>query len=345
MQMRTLGRSDVKVSLIGLGTMTFGEQNTPSEAFEQLDYALDAGINLIDVAEMYPVPPRAETQGATETIIGQWLAARPGARERIVLATKVAGPADWLPWIRGGPRLDANHIRRACEASLKRLQTDVIDLYQVHWPARPTNFFGQRGYQHREDTATAIAETAAALAALVQAGKVRTIGISNETPWGLGEWLRIAKTELAPRIVSIQNPYNLLNRSFEVGLAEMAIREDCGLLAYSPLAFGMLAGKYRHGAKPAGARLTLFERFSRYSNEQAVAATDAYCQLADDAGLSPAQMALAFVNRQPFVTSNLIGATNMAQLRENIGSIDVQLDDDLLTAIEAIHQRYPDPAP
>ncbi len=345
MKYRPLGRTGIDVSLIGLGTMTWGEQNTEAEAFEQLDFALEQGVNLIDAAEMYPVPPRSETQGLTETYIGRWLQAR-RCRERVVLATKVAGPAESMPWLRGGPRLVRDQMEAALHASLGRLQTDYVDLYQVHWPARTTNFFGKLGYEHEPDeVATDIAETAAVLDDFVRDGRVRAIGISNETPWGLMQWLRVAEQGIAPRPVSIQNPYNLLNRSFESGLAEMAIREDVGLLAYSPLAFGMLSGKYLGGVQPEGARLSLFERFSRYSNPQGIAATEAYAALAREHGLTPAQLALAFINRQPFVTSNLVGATRLDQLRENIASIEVDLTDSVYAAIEDIHARYTYPCP
>ena len=345
MQYRPLGRTGIEVSLIGLGTMTWGEQNTEAEAFEQLDYALEQGVNLIDAAEMYPVPPRAETQGRTETFIGNWLRAR-GCRDQVVLATKVAGPAESMPWLRGGPQLVREQMEEALQRSLGRLQTDCVDLYQVHWPARTTNYFGQLGYEHvADEEATPIAETAAVLDGFVRDGRVRAIGISNETPWGLMQWLRAAEHGVAPRIASIQNPYNLLNRSFESGLAEMAIREDVGLLAYSPLAFGMLSGKYLGGVQPGGARLTLFERFSRYSNPQGVAATEAYAALAREHGLTLVQMALAFINRQPFVTSNLVGATRLDQLAENVASVEIQLDDTICNAIEAIHARYTYPCP
>lgn len=345
MKYRPLGRTGIDVSLIGLGTMTWGEQNTEAEAFEQLDYALEQGVNLIDAAEMYPVPPRQETQGLTETYIGRWLQAR-GCRDQVVLATKVAGPAESMPWLRGGPQLVREQMRAALQASLQRLQTDYVDLYQVHWPARTTNFFGKLGYEHEPDeVATEIAETAAVLEDFVRDGRVRAIGISNETPWGLMQWLRAAEQGIAPRLVSIQNPYNLLNRSFESGLAEMAIREDVGLLAYSPLAFGMLSGKYLGGVQPEGARLSLFERFSRYSNPQGIAATTAYAALAREHGLTPAQLALAFINRQPFVTSNLVGATRLDQLSENIASIEIDLTDSISEAIEAIHAQYTYPCP
>ena len=271
MQTRKLGNTDIEVSLICLGTMTWGEQNTEAEAFEQLDYATGAGVNFIDAAEMYPVPPRAETQGRTEQYLGNWLARR-GRRDDLVIASKVAGPGNGLKYLRNGPRLTRDHIRQACDASLKRLQTDYIDLYQVHWPDRSTNFFGKLGYQHDPDESfTPIEETLAALGELVQEGKVRQIGLSNETPWGTMEYLRLAQQNGWPRAVSIQNPYNLLNRSFEVGMAEVAHREQVGLLAYSPLAFGMLSGKYLGETWPEKARLTLYERFSRYTSDRAMA--------------------------------------------------------------------------
>lgn len=346
MQMRPLGRTDLRVSALCLGTMTFGEQNTERDAFAQLDRALDAGINFIDTAEMYPVPPRAETQGLTETYIGRWLAARRN-RDRFVLATKVAGPSDWLTYLRGGTaRLDRPNIEAALDASLKRLETDYIDLYQLHWPDRQTNFFGQLGYRHpAEDHSIPLLETLEVLGDLVRAGKVRHIGLSNETPWGSMRMLALAETRGLPRAVSIQNPYNLLNRTFEVGLAEVAIREQCGLLAYSPLAFGVLSGKYLDGARPAGARLTLFERFDRYSNRQAQGAVREYVALARRHGLDPAQMALAWVTSQPFVTSNIIGATTLEQLEANIASADLVLPDEVIAGIEEIHIRQPNPSP
>jgi aryl-alcohol dehydrogenase-like predicted oxidoreductase len=345
MQYRQLGRTGIDVSVICLGTMTFGEQNTESEAHEQLDYALAQGINFIDTAEMYPVPPRAETQGRTEAYIGSWLARR-GDRDKLVLATKVAGPADWLDYLRDGPQLTRAHLQQALHASLERLRTDYIDLYQIHWPARSTNFFGQLGYEHKPDEqATPIEETLAVLGEFVRQGKIRFVGLSNETPWGVMEALRVSERAGLPRVVSIQNPYNLLNRSFEVGLAEIAHREDVGLLAYSPLAFGMLSGKYAAGARPAGARLTLFERFSRYSNPQGEATTERYLELASAHGISPAQMALAYVNSRSFVTSNIIGATGMEQLREDIASAEIRLSDELLEQIGAIHIDQPNPCP
>ncbi len=345
MEYRTLGNTHLRVSLICLGTMTWGEQNTETEAHEQMDYAWEQGINFMDAAEMYPVPPRAETQGRTESYIGTWLASRRN-RDKVILATKVAGPGE-MPWIRGGKaRLDRKNIEQALNDSLKRLQTDYVDLYQLHWPDRETNYFGQLGYVHHPDEeATPIEETLGVLRDLVQAGKVRHIGVSNETPWGLMRYLSLARYEDYPRMISIQNPYNLLNRTFEIGLSEIALREQCGLLAYSPMAFGMLSGKYMHGARPSKGRITLYERFSRYSSPQAHRATEAYVNLARQHGLSPAQMALAFVNQQPFVTSNIIGATTLEQLRENIDSINVKLTPEILAEIDRIHLDIPNPSP
>jgi aryl-alcohol dehydrogenase-like predicted oxidoreductase len=347
MQYRKLGRTGISVSLIGLGTMTFGEQNSEKEAHQQLDYAVEQGINLIDTAELYAIPPRAETYGKTEKIIGNWLKKR-GQREQIVLATKVCGPGEvWLPHIRGGQtHLDRHNITKAIDESLQRLQTDYIDLYQLHWPERKTNFFGQLGYQHDpEDIPVPIIETLQLLDDLVKAGKVRYIGLSNETPWGVMRFLQLADCMRMPRITSIQNPYSLLNRSFEIGLAEIAHRENVGLLAYSPLGFGVLSGKYLTNAHPAGARLVRWPDYDRYSNPQAIAATTAYVQLARQHGLDPAQMALAFVNSRPFTTSTLIGATTMEQLRSNIASIGLTLAPEVLDGIEAIHRQHPNPSP
>ncbi len=345
MQKRTLGKTGLEVTEICLGTMTWGEQNSEQEAFEQLDLATAAGINFIDTAEMYPVPPRAETQGLTETFLGNWLARR-GRRDDLVIASKVAGPGNGLGYLRNGPRLTRDHIRKACEDSLRRLQTDYIDLYQVHWPDRNTNFFGKLGYVHKADEQmTPIEETLGALDELVKEGKVRHVGLSNETAWGAMEYLRLARENGWPRVASIQNPYNLLNRSFEVGLAEIAHREDVGLLAYSPLAFGTLSGKYLDGQRPPAGRLTLFERFSRYTREQGDAAVRAYVELARAHNLSPVHLALAYVTGRSFVTSNIIGATTMTQLRENLESAAVTLSDEVLTEIEAIHARYTYPCP
>lgn len=346
MQRRRLGTTDLDVSVLCLGTMTFGEQNTEGEAHEQLDAAVAAGIDFIDTAEIYPVPPRGETQGRTETYIGNWLARR-GGRDRLVLASKVAGPGDWLPYLRDGKnRLDRRNIEAALDGSLRRLRTDYLDLYQLHWPDRQTNFFGQLGYAHPPmDDSTPLHETLEVLGDLVRSGKVRHVGVSNETPWGLMTLLQLADAHGLPRPMSIQNPYSLLNRTFEIGLAEIAIRERCGLLAYSPLAFGMLTGKYLDGARPAGARLTRFERFSRYSNPEAERATAEYVALARRHGLSPAQMALAYVTSRPFVTANIIGATSLSQLDEDIESASLTLTEELEREIEAIHTRQPNPAP
>lgn len=344
MELRKLGQTDLEVTSLCLGTMTWGEQNTEGEAHEQMDYAVAQGINFFDVAEMYPVPPKAETQGRTEQYIGSWFKARK-SRSKVVLATKVAGPGE-MSWIRGGARLDRASILAACDTSLKRLQTDYIDLYQIHWPSRGTNYFGQLGFKPSDDRhATPIGETLSALGELVQAGKVRHVGISNETPWGLSEYLRLSREKKLPRVVSIQNPYSLLNRSFEVGLAEFAHREQVGLLAYSPLAFGVLSGKYLDGQKPADARLTLFTRFSRYNGEHAEAATREYASLAREHGVELSQMALAWVSSRPFTTSNIIGATTMAQLRSNIDSQALKLSKELVAGIEAIHKRYTIPCP
>ncbi|MES1954255.1 NADP(H)-dependent aldo-keto reductase [Salinisphaera hydrothermalis] len=348
MEYRKLGPTALEVSAICLGTMTFGEQNSEADAHEQLDYALDRGVNFIDAAEMYPVPPRAETQGRTETYIGSWLA-RTGRRDDVVLATKVTGHARTpMEYLRDGetPRLTPDHIRRAIEGSLARLQTDHIDLYQLHWPDRSTNTFGKRGYIHdASETPVPIEETLGELARLVDEGKIRYVGLSNETPWGVMRFLRAAERESLPRAVSIQNPYSLLNRTFEIGLAECSIREQIGLLAYSPLAFGMLSGKYLDGAKPEGARLTRWERFARYSGERAAQATADYVALAREHGLDPAQMALAYVTSRDFVTSNIIGATTMEQLASNIDSAELTLSDEVLAGIEAIHADNPDPSP
>ncbi len=346
MEYTKLGKTDIEVSRICLGTMTWGEQNTEAEAHEQLDYAVDAGINFIDTAEMYPVAPKEETQGLTETYIGTWLAKRQD-RDKLIIASKVCAQQDWLPYLRNGEaRLDKKNIHAALDASLKRLQTDYIDLYQMHWPERDTNFFGKLGYYHApEKDGVPIAETLAVLDDLVKEGKIRTIGISNETAWGCSEYLRASNEQNSARIVSIQNPYNLLNRSFEVGLAEFAHREDVGLLAYSPLAFGVLSGKYLNDAKPEGTRLVLFDRFTRYTNPQANAATEAYIALANESNIDPSQMALAYVNSRPFLTSNIIGATTMQQLKTDIDSIDVKLSKDLIRAIEEIHEKIPNPSP
>ena len=348
MKYSTLGHTDLQVSRICLGTMTFGEQNSEAEAHSQLDLALDAGVNLIDTAEMYAIPTRSETYGETERIIGTWLRKR-DCRDRVIIATKVAGPAaDWLTWVRGGnTRLDRRNIEAAIDASLRRLQTDYVDLYQLHWPDRKTNYFSRLGYRPADDSdAVPITETLQVLADLVAAGKIRHIGLSNETPWGTMTFLRLAAEQALPRVVSIQNPYSLLNRVYEIGLAEISHRESVGLLAYSPLGFGVLSGKYLDGARPEGARLSRWgERFPRYVTTAGVEATRAYVNLAHEHDLSPAQMALAYVNTRPFVTSNIIGATGLEQLRQNLDSINLELSDDVLEGIETIHDRHANPCP
>jgi aryl-alcohol dehydrogenase-like predicted oxidoreductase len=316
-----------------------------------MDYAFDQGVNLIDTAEMYSVPPRAETYGSTERIIGSWLK-RSGKRAKVVLATKIAGPGAVLGvgHVRGGDnKLDRQNILAAVETSLQRLQTDYIDIYQLHWPSRPANFFGRLGYQHAAQVegaqAVTIEETLGALDELVRAGKVRHIGLSNETPWGMHRFLQLAQSAGRERIVSIQNPYSLLNRTFDIGLAEMAIREDVGLLAYSPLAFGVLSGKFLNGARPPEARMVRWSRFARYTNEYVEPATIAYAGIAAKHGLNLAQMALAFVRQQRFVSSVLIGATTMDQLRTNLASSTLQLSQEVLQDIEAVHRSHPNPCP
>lgn len=345
MQYRKLGNTNIDVSLICLGTMTFGEQNTEAEAHSQLDLAIAAGVNFIDTAELYPVPPCGETQGKTEEFIGSWLK-KSGRRDNIIIATKVSGPTDWCPHIRdGASHPDRKNIDIAVNQSLRRLQTDYIDLYQIHWPDRNANFFGKLGYVYDDTPSLPIEDTLEAMDSLVKSGKVRYVGISNETPWGTMQYLRLAYKHGWPRIVSIQNPYNLLNRTFEIGLAEISQREKVGLMAYSPLGFGVLSGKYLNNAQPESARLTLYKRFSRYSNQQGISATQAYVNIARQHGLDPAQMALAYVNSRPFVTTNIIGATNLVQLESNIASQALQLSDEVLTAIEAIHMYCANPCP
>lgn len=344
MQYTKLPHSTLELSKICLGTMTFGVQNSQPEAFSQLDYALERGVNFIDTAEMYPVPPTKETQGLTEQYIGNWLE-KSGKREKVILATKVAGPRN-LPYIRDNMSLDRRNIHQAIDDSLARLKTDYIDLYQLHWPQRQTNCFGQLNFNEpdtQEDVT--LVETLDALSEIVKAGKVRYIGVSNETPWGVMNLLKLAEKHELPRIVSIQNPYNLLNRSFEVGLSEISHYEGVQLLAYSPLAFGCLSGKYLNEKRPENSRCALFERFVRYFTPQGIKATKAYVNLAHEHGLDPAQMALAFVNQRPFVASNIIGATTLEQLESNINSLDVVLTDELLQGIQEIGTTYSNPCP
>lgn len=340
-----LGQTKLQVSKICLGTMTFGEQNTEAEGHEQLDYALDHGVNFIDTAEMYAVPGRKETQGSTEQIIGNWIAQRKN-RDKFILATKVTGPSK-MTWIRNPLRFTRKQITTAIEGSLQRLQTDYVDLYQLHWPERKTNFFGKRSFVYDPsdrwtDNFLDVLET---LRDIQQAGKIRHFGISNETPWGTMRYLQEADKHDLPRCMSVQNPYSMLNRSYEVGMAEISIREKCGLLAYSPLAFGLLSSKYHEGIDTSRDRLNKFKQMSRYSHPTAREAASAYYELARENGISLAQMALAFVNSRPFVTSNIIGATTMQQLRENIASIDITLSDSIIQGIEAIQNRIPNPAP
>lgn len=346
MDYRRLGRTNITVSAMCLGTMTWGEQNTPEEAFAQMDYALDHGINFLDTAEMYPVDVRAETFGRTEEIIGDWMAAR-GTRERVVIATKVTGPGARFPYIRDGrPRLNRAHIAAALDASLKRLKTDYVDLYQLHWPDRGVAAFGRLDYTHDPDAEeTPIEETLAALDEAVRAGKARAIGVSNETPWGVMRFLGLATAGTGPRIAAIQNPYSFLNRSFEARLAEVAIREDCRLLAYAPLGAGTLTGKYLDDRRPPGARLTLWPDNRRYQGPRAEAAQRAYVELARAAGLDPASMALAFATTRPFLTATIIGATNLDQLATNIAAADMTLSPDVLDGIEDIHKVHTYPCP
>jgi len=346
MHYHRIPHSTLEVSQLGLGTMTFGEQNSEADAHAQLDLAIRSGINFIDTAEMYPVPPRPETQGLTEQYIGSWLKQR-GSRDKIILASKVAGPSRGNDAsIRPDMALDRKNIRAALDASLKRLNTAYLDLYQLHWPQRQTNYFGKLGYQYSETTAqVTLLETLEALTEQVRAGKIRYIGVSNETAWGVMRYLQLAEKHELPRIVSIQNPYSLLNRSFEVGLAEISQHEGVELLAYSSLAFGTLSGKYLNGAQPAGARNTLFSRFTRYSGEQSQKAIAEYVALAQQHQIDPSQMALAYVRQQPFVASTLLGATTLEQLQINIDSFNLTLNAEILEGIEAIHRRYTYPAP
>ena len=342
MKYKKLGNTDLNVSLICLGTMSFGEQNTEKDAHEQLTFALDHGVNFIDTAEMYAIPPKESTQGLTEKYIGSWVKKNLN-RDKYIIATKVAGPG--MEYIRGGTNLSKEHVTQAIDASLKRLNTDYIDLYQVHWPERKSNYFGQLGYTQSEDIGIAIEETLSALHDAVKAGKIRYVGISNETPWGVHEYLKLSESKSLPKIQTIQNPYSLLNRIYEVGLAEMSYRENIGLLAYSPLGFGVLTGKYLK-AMPDKSRLGLFgEWFTRYSNEKCHEATSKYSTIAEKYNISLCQMALAFVNTRPFVTSNIIGATTIEQLKENIESVYVSLSDEIIEEINNIHADIPNPAP
>jgi len=350
MEQRRLGRTDVQVSALCLGTMTFGEQNSEAEGHAQMDYALEKGINFFDAAELYPIPPSRETQGRTERIIGSWFK-KTGNRDKVIMATKAVGRTE-MDWFRENGelgRLTRPQIEFAVDRSLKNLQTDYIDLYQLHWPDRHTTGFGSNPTRWRdvepapdENSIDSILEV---LADVVKAGKVRYIGLSNESSWGVMRFIAAAERYGLPRIVSIQNAYSLVNRTFETNLAEVARREDVGLLGYSALAQGYLTGKYRNGALPAGARKTLFDRLQRYEHPRAIEAVDAYLDLAADAGLDPSQMAIAFAMSRGFMTSVILGATKMDQLETDITAADLKLGDDVLEKIDALHQEFGNPAP
>ena len=346
MNFRKLGNTDLKVSTICLGTMTWGEQNNQKEAFEQMDYAISQGINFFDTAEMYAVPSTEKTFGKTETIIGNWFKER-NNRKKVILATKISGPG--LSWIRGGGlQYTKENISSALLGSLERLQTDYIDLYQLHWPERNTNYFGKLGYKHKTEEREwndfeSILRT---LKQFVDEGKIRYIGLSNESAWGLSKFLELSESQNLPRVMSVQNPYNLLNRTYEVGLAEISIREQSGLLAYSPLASGVLSGKYRNNQKPKGSRLQLFgDYFPRYAGKSSNLAVEEYFKIAKKHKISLAQLSLAFVNQQSFVTSNIIGATTMKQLEENIGSTNIKLSSEIIDEINLVHKNNSNPAP
>ncbi len=346
MKYKKLGNTDIDVSLICLGTMTWGEQNSEKEGFDQMDLSLDEGVNFFDTAELYSVPPRKETFGSTEKIIGKWLKSRK-CRDKIILATKVVGRSG-MKWFRNKEtRLNKQQINEAIDGSLKRLNTDYIDLYQLHWPDRKANFFGKLSYKHEEEKDfIEIRTQLEVLEGNIKNGKIRHIGLSNETPWGLMKFLSLSEKYNLPRVVSVQNPYSLLNRSYEVGMAEISIREECGLLAYSPLGFGMLTGKYDNGAKPDGARLTLYsDMYTRYTKTKGLRYSEKFNDLAKSNNLKPSQMALSFVNTRDFLTSNIVGATNLEQLKENIDSFKIHLPNDLINEIDKIHDENPFPCP
>ena len=344
MKYTTLPNTDIKVSKLCLGTMTWGNQNTQEEGFAQMDYALDKGVNFFDVAEMYPIPANEKTQGLTEKIIGSWFK-KTGNRDKVVVATKIAGPNAYAHIGKEG--FSKKGIREAVEKSLKRLQTEYIDLYQLHWPERAANCFGVREYPYKKHTEKHEnhLEILEALNDFVKAGTIRKVGLSNETPWGTLQYLQTAKEYDLPRMATIQNSYSLLHRAYEYGMSEVSLRENIGLLVYSPLAFGVLSGKYVGGKKPSDARVTLFPNYSRYSSEESEKAVIEYQKIADKNGLSLVQMSLAFVNQLPFVTSNIIGATKMNQLKENINSINIELSQEVIDEINAIHKVMPNPAP
>ena len=343
MEYNNLPGTDIKVSKICLGTMTWGRQNSESEAFEQMDYSIQNGVNFFDTAELYPVPATPERYADTERIIGNWINQR-GSRNKIILASKIAGPGDYTAHIRKSG-FKGDSIEEAINGSLKRLKTDYLDIYQLHWPERSTNFFGKRGFtyvdEHWKDNFLEILEN---LRKIIETGKVRYVGLSNENPWGIMKYLEYSKSGL-PKMITIQNPYSLLNRLFEIGSAEICKREDVGLLAYSPLGFGVLSGKYRNGSMPENSRLKLFPNLARFSNEKCFDAVNLYHDIASKHGMSLTQMSLAFVNDRPFVTSNIIGATSMNQLRENIDSANIKLSDEVISEINGVNEMIPNPAP
>tara|TARA_Y100000590_G_scaffold456425_1_gene607029 strand:+ start:2092 stop:3144 length:1053 start_codon:yes stop_codon:yes gene_type:complete len=348
MKYRKLGTTNLEVSVICLGTMTYGEQNTQKDGFNQMDYAYERGVNFIDTAELYAVMPRKETYGKTEEIIGNWFYEKKN-RDKIILASKIASKSEGLEWIRKGASslgFDKKNMNEAIDASLKRLKTDYIDLYQLHWPERKVPRFGELDYKYDplDNNWTTVEEVLYNLNELVKVGKVRHVGISNETPWGMMKFLQVSKEKNLPRMMSIQNVYSLVNRVFDIAHSEVAIAENCGLLAYSPLAGGRLSGKYIDGKHPKNARYTLWpRRFSRHHTERGEIAIEKYVSLANKYGIHPSTFANAFVNNRPFVTSNIIGATDMTQLKENIDSIDLVLGDDIIFEIEDIHLSDPNP--
>ena len=345
MKFKKLGTTDIDVSLICLGTMTWGTQNTEKDAFEQMDYAVSQGINFFDTAEIYSVPPTSDSYGKTEVMIGNWFEKRKN-RDKIILASKVAGPG--CDWIRGGGNnFDEKKIGEAIDGSLKRLKTDYIDLYQLHWPERSTNFFGRRDYlfNNKEGNWNSFESILEALEKFIKSGKIRHIGMSNETPYGLSRYLEISKNKGAPRMMSVQNPYNLVNRTYEIGMSEISIREKCGLLVYYPLAAGGLSGKYRNGKMPKDSRMALFKGWERHLNPLAMQAYDKYFKLAKDFNLTMVQLAQSFVNSRPFVTSNIIGATTMDQLKENVESINIEFTDEMMDRVNEIHNNNPNPSP
>ena len=345
MKFKKLGNTDLDVSLICLGTMTWATQNSEKDAFEQMDYSVEKGINFFDTAEIYSVPPTSESYGNTEKMIGNWFEKRKN-REKIVLASKVAGPG--CEWIRGGGNnFSEKKIGEAIDASLKRLKTDYIDLYQLHWPERSTNFFGRRDYENnkKEGEWNDFESILQALDKFIKSGKIRHIGMSNETPYGLSKYIELSENKNLPRMMSVQNPYNLVNRTYEIGMSEISLREKCGLLVYYPLAAGALSGKYRDGQMPKNSRQALFKGWERHLNPMAMKAYDEYYKLAKEYNITMVQLAQAFVNSRPFVTSNIIGATTMEQLKENIESIDIKLTDEMMDKINSIHNNNPNPSP